>query len=291
MDDHRDPRSNAPDEGELLAAYLAAETDEVTTARIERLLREDPRVAARLDALARARERMQRLDEVSPPAGYRDRLTARLRDERAARTTPAERTARSADGGPAAHQVQPAAGDGRDRRRAAPPAWVRRLSPAAAAAALVLVAVVGGSMLFRAGSAEDTAGTAEIQADAPADGAVPAEPFSAEEAAGVDADDERAQAGEAGAAAPPAAADDDIVSRLRGVVPRTDDPRAREADLRAQAGLPLDPLCLEEIDPVAIDLVERDGRLQLTALIEPDGAARVEVFDPLTCERVRTFSP
>src|SRR5918994_5777036 len=82
MDERNDPQTNAPDEGELLAAYLDAETDDMASARVERLLRQDPQAAAKLDALAHTRARLQRLDDVAPPEGYRERLDARLRAER-----------------------------------------------------------------------------------------------------------------------------------------------------------------------------------------------------------------
>lgn len=283
MDERRDPQTNAPDEGELLAAYLAAETDDLTSARIERLLLDDPQVADRLDALARTRQRLQRLDDVQPPPGFRERLDIRLRAERAAQT----------DGG--GH----AAGERNDRRR---------FASFAAAAVLVLVAVIGGaSLLSVGGSVEQSAETAaDSAAEAPAD-APAAEPFAAPDsggeaaggdAAGGDAADAPQQRpgepDEEGAVArtlPQVAADADIAARLRDEARSTDDPAIREADLRQRSGLRAQPLCLADVDAAAVDLVERDGRTLLAALVSDDGRRHVALFDPQNCTQLRTFVP
>lgn len=286
MDERRDPQTNAPDEGELLAAYLAAETDDLTSARIERLLLDDPQVADRLDALARTRQRLQRLDDVRPPPGFRERLDIRLRAERDAQT----------DGG--GHD---AAGERSRRGR-----WFdrRRFASLAAAAALVLVAVIGGASLLRVGgSVEQSAETAaDSAAEAPAD-APAAEPFAApdsggEAAAGGDAAGAPQQlpgeTDEDGAAArtlPQVAADADIAARLRDEARSTDDPAIREADLRQRSGLRAQPLCLADVDAAAVDLVERNGRTLLTALVSDDGRRHVALFDPQNCTQLRTFVP
>lgn len=289
MDERRDPQTNAPDEGELLAAYLAAETDDLTSARIERLLLDDPQVADRLDALARTRQRLQRLDDVQPPPGFRERLDIRLRAERAAQT----------DGG--GH----AAGE-RDRRVRSFDR--RRFASFAAAAVLVLVAVIGGaSLLSVGGSVEQSAETAaDSAAEAPAD-APAAEPFAEPDSGGEAAGGGDAAGGDAadapqqlpgetdeGAVArtlPQVAADADIAARLRDEARSTDDPAIREADLRQRSGLRAQPLCLADIDAAAVDLVERDGRTLLAALFSDDGRRHVALFDPQNCTQLRTFVP
>lgn len=285
MDERRDPQTNAPDEGELLAAYLAAETDDLTSARIERLLLDDPQVADRLDALARTRQRLQRLDDVQPPPGFRERLDIRLRAERAAQT----------DGG--GH----AAGERNRRVRSSDR---RRFASFAAAAVLVLVAVIGGaSLLSVGGSVEQSAETAaDSAAEAPAD-APAAEPFAApdsggEAAGGGDAADAPQQlpgeTDEEGAVArtlPQVAADADIAARLRDEARSTDAPAIREADLRQRSGLRAQPLCLADVDAAAVDLVERDGRTLLAALVSDDGRRHVALFDPQNCTQLRTFVP
>src|ERR687891_318652 len=135
MDERHDPQTNAPDEGELLAAYLDAETDDITSARVERLLRQDPQVAAKLDALARTRARLQRLDDVAPPEGFRERLDARLR---------AERTSGAQRGDARRPSVARRAGS---RTRW----WNDRFAPRVAVAALVLLVVAGGDALLSLG--------------------------------------------------------------------------------------------------------------------------------------------
>lgn len=287
MDERRDPQTNAPDEGELLAAYLAAETDDLTSARIERLLRDDPRVAERLDALARTRQRLQRLDDVRPPPGFRERLDDRLRAERVART----------DGG--GHD----AASERSRRGR----WLdrRRFAPLAAAAAFVLVAVIGGaSLLSVGGSVEESAETAaDSAAEAPAADAPAAEPFAApdsggEAAAGEDAAGAQQQPpgetdedGAVARALPQVTADADISSRLRDQARSTDEPAVREGNLRRRSGLRAQPLCLTDVDATAVDLVERDGRTLLAALVTDEAGRHVALFDPENCTPLRTFAP
>jgi hypothetical protein len=302
MDDRRDPQTDAPDEGELLAAYLAAETDDLTTARIERRLLEDPQAAARLDALARTRQRLQRLEQVRPPPGFRARLDARLRAERA---TPHEHAARA---GTRVSSLR------RERSR--------RFAPLATAAALVLAAVLGGVTLLNSigGSIEESAESADqvtdTAADQPAarDEPLAAEPFAAPESgeqgtaggesSGADGADESSGAGGAGAdrddagtldaragTLPQVAVDADIAARLRDDAHTTDEPALREADLRARAGLPPQPLCLAGSDAAAVDLVERDGRVLLVALAPGGEGSRVVLFDPGDCTRLRAFVP
>ena len=311
MDERRDPQTDAPDEGELLAAYLAAETDDLTSARIERQLLEDPEVADRLDALARTRQRLQRLDDVQPPPDFRARLDARLRAERAARAEPGSgaHTAGAHAGGRSART----AGDRSHRGRTFDTRW---FPPLAAAAALVVVAVIGGTVLLNmsagtssqesAGSAADTA----VEAEGPV-----AEPFAAPDSGGEGA--EGAEGGDAAAggeaaqqelsdraeqdaggpdaaaadALPRVAADADITTRLLDQARSTNQPAVREAELRRRSGLPARTLCLTTSAATAVDLVERDGRAVLTALVAEGSRSRVVLFDPGDCARLRAFAP
>ena len=314
MDERRDPQTDAPDEGELLAAYLAAETDDLTSARIERRLLEDPEVADRLDALARTRQRLQRLDDVRPPADFRARLDARLRAERAGRTDPASgAVAASTHAGERSART---AGGRRHRGRRFDTRW---LTPLATAAALVVVAVIGGTALWNmsAGtSSEESAGSAADTA-AEAEGPV-AEPFAAPDSGGESAEGggESAEGGDAAGgeaaqqelsdradqdaggpdaaaadALPRVTADADIAARLRDQARSTDQPAEREAELRRRSGLPPQTLCLTDSAATAVDLVERDGRAVLTALVADGSGARVVLFDPGDCARLRAFAP
>jgi hypothetical protein len=275
MDERHTPQSSAPDEGELLAAYLDAETDEVTSTRIERLLRQDPEAAARLDAIARARTRLQRLDTAIPPGGFRGRLDDRLRAERAAQDTQATQA---------------------PRRSRAERHWFR---PLVAVAAVLLVALIGGSALLN--TVQESTGSALDTAAAPAeDGAALSDERddAEQEAAGGGEAAESGAAAEAerapvtsDAGAPHVDSDADIALRLQAEARSGQDAAAREAGLRAAAGLPTEPACLDGGDAAAVDLVERDGELLLVALVDGDDGRRVVVFDPDACTRLRTFAP
>jgi negative regulator of sigma E activity len=291
MDERRDPQTNAPDEGELLAAYLDAETDDITSARLERLLREDPQVAARLDALARTRARLQRLDDVAPPEGFRERLSSRLAAERAPAAEPAP------------VEQPPPVGQPHDRpvvRRTQ-----RWFAPLATAAALILVAMIGGAtLLFQSGSesSDSTGAPAQLQAESSDSNAPMAGAESgaeqAEEGAGAPGGETTASADEATpratdeslrAATPRVASDAGIAARLQRPAQRTDDPVARESELRARAGLDPALACLAGTDATAVDLVEVDGRVVVTALTGEGEALDVVLFDAQNCERLRSF--
>jgi negative regulator of sigma E activity len=293
MDEHRDPQTNAPDEGELLAAYLDAETDDLTSARLERLLQQDPQAAARLDALARTRERLQRLDEVAPHEGFRERLDARLAAERTpSQVTQSQRTAAPGDAG---------------RVQAGARATQRWFAPFAAAAALVLVAVIGGAALLgQTGSGEDSAAApAPLQAessgaaDAPMaeadDGAGSGEERAGAPASGAQSEvpagaEEEQAANESSASAPPRVTSDaGIAARLRRSARITDDAAARESELRERAGLATAPVCLADTDATAVDLVELDGRPVIAALTGSGDEQDVVLFDARSCERLRRF--
>lgn len=295
MSDVNDPGAEAPDEGELLAAYLDAQTDELTSARIERRLASEPALAARLDAIAAATGRLQRLSSVELPPQVRDRLRARLAEERAGvgdhpPASAADKTTSPDDDAVAA--VTP-------RRR-----WQARFVPLAAAAVIVLLAVLGvagllaqtgGGLAASGGNEESGAGrgaadtaAGEAQQEAPA-----AAPRTATERSGG-----RGGAAVAGASAapdrpssprPPAKVDgdDEILARAGRLL--NDPPsslRAREQRLRRGAGLATDRLCVTDLDAATVDLIDEDGRVALAVLLA-GRADQIVLLDPGTCAPMR----
>lgn len=304
MRDDTSTGSDAPDEGALLAAYLDGDTDEVTTARIERRLASDDALAARLDSLAETRARLQRLDEVVVPADVRARLRGRLDAERGA--------SGGADGrhvhpGRATHGAEdPGVTTGIRRARR----WSVRATPVlAAAAAIVLVAVLGTAALLGQlgmGGTDESAG-AEVSLDAQG-GAEAGEPQAA---APDDEAADRAAGGGAGAMAAESAAsesargsdgargdqqaaakvdgDDDIAARAERL--RDDPPTnlvTRERRLRERAGLPTTRLCVRELRAATVDLVDEDGRVALAVMVR-GASPQIVLLDPRTCAAVRTI--
>jgi hypothetical protein len=281
MRDDSSTGSEAHDEGALLAAYLAGDTDDVTTARIERRLASDDALAARLDALAATRARLQRLDEVTVPADVRARLRVRL---------DAERAGGGAEGRDVTTEV----------RRA--PGWSVRATPVmATAAAIVLIAVLGAAAVlgqFSTGGTEESAG-GEVSLEGPA---------GAEAEAAPDEAGDRAAGGGAGAMAAESAAsepargggadqqaaaevagDAEIAARAERL--RADPPenlRARERRLREQAGLPMARLCVRELRATTVDLVDEDGRVALAVMIR-GASPQIVLLDPRTCAAIRTI--
>ena len=108
----------------VLAAYLDGDLDEADAERLEAAMAADPSIAARLETVLEVVTALRGLDDVEPPAGYTDRLAARLDAERA----------------PGAASLAAA----RDRRR-------RRWEPLAAAAALVVLAGFATTFVTRGG--------------------------------------------------------------------------------------------------------------------------------------------
>lgn len=296
MRDDTTAADDAPDEGALLAAYLDGDTDDVTTARIDRRLEADAALAARLDAIAATRARLQRLDEVTAPADVRARLRERLDVERAAVDT-----ARGRAGHPGRGAARPPAEAERLRR------WTTRAAPAMAAAAIALVTVLGAAAVLGqlgGGDSEESAG-AEVSLDAGsgAEAAAP-EAEAAQEAPGDDAADGAAGALEAqsadsgatpaedggGPAAAPVEGDADIAARaerLRGDAP--EDLRTRERRLRDRAGLSTARLCVRELEAATVDLVDEDGRVALAVLMR-GASPQIVLLDPRTCAAIRTIS-
>lgn len=172
MTDHDLPR-----DGERLSAYLAGELDGTDAAELELRLARDPDLAAELEDMRALLEGLARLDDVEPPAGFADRLEARLAQERAGGAAPA-----SLD-------VARVRRDERRRRR-----WPALGAVAAGVAGVALVGAValGG---FGTSPQED----AEV-AEAPADEDAPMDMMEAPEA-GDDAraapDDAAPEAGRA----------------------------------------------------------------------------------------------
>lgn len=289
---------DARDEGALLAAYLDGDTDEVTTSRIERRLAADDALAARLDALAATRARLQRLDEVAVPADVRARLRVRLGAERAAHGDAEVRNVSAAQARHDAPDPTGATNVPRTRRWSLPAIPVM-----AAAAALVLVAVLGAAAVLGqlgvGGTAES--GGAEVSLDAQAEAEADAPQAAVPQ---DDAADGAVGGGDGGAAADTARGGDtrgdqqaakvdgdaDIAARAQRL--RDDPPaslRAREHRLRERAGLPTARLCVRELEAATVDLVDEDGRVALAVMVR--GAnPQIVLLDPRTCAAIRTIS-
>jgi len=287
MRDDTSTPADALDEGALLAAYLDGDTDEVTTARIERRLADDDALAARLDAIAGTRARLQRLDDVTTPADVRARLHRRLDAERVDRAVdrPGGRTGRTAASDPA------------DVNRARP--WSVRAAPAMAAAAIVLVAVLGAAAVvgqLGRGGAEESAGLdAALEADAGAQAEAPQDDAAATagEGAAVEPDRARSEAARDGGdrqAAAQVDGDADIAARAERL--RSDPPAdllASERRLRDRAGLSTTRLCVRELEAATVDLVDEDGRMALAVLVR-GASPQIVLLDPRTCAAIRTIS-
>lgn len=302
----RDDTSTGPgaaDEGALLAAYLDGDTDELTTARIERRLASDDAFAARLDALAAMRARLQRLDEIVVPPAVRTRLHERLDAERAASGD----TDRRHVPGRAAPLGTEDPGMTTEVRRAR--RWPALAAPApalAAAAAIVVVAVLGAAAVLGQLGTGGTAGSAEggvslQDQDGAAEGApqaaAPAEEAAGDAAGGGATTAERAasEAARGGGtrgdqqAAAKVEGDADIAARAERL--RDDPPsdlRARERRLRERAGLPTARLCVREVRATTVDLIDEDGRVALAVMVRGP-SPQIVLLDPRTCAAIRTI--
>ncbi len=178
------------DPAERLAALLAGELDAHERAELEAQLARDPRLREQLAALERADEALGELTSPEPPAGFDERVHARLDDEleqvlgAAPEGLPAAQVAAAA--ATAAADEQPGYPEdelARQRERRAAPRWL--LATSAAAAALVVVA--GGGVLLSDqlrsgddeladGDAATTFSTAEDAVPESADEAMAGEP-------------------------------------------------------------------------------------------------------------------
>lgn len=137
-----------PDDEAAVSAYLAGDMDDAEARAFEQRLAAEAGLAARLDSLADALVALRGLDEFDTPAGYEDRLDARLAAERDAdEVHGAGASTPPAPGDLAAHRER------RDRSRV----W---LGLGTAAAVLAVGAVMGGAVLrgMGGGGAEE-AGT------------------------------------------------------------------------------------------------------------------------------------
>lgn len=268
MPDEPRTTDDALDEGALLDAYLDDETDDVTSARLDRRLAADPALAARLDTLANTRARLQRLDEVSAPPQARQRLDAALREARADTTT----------------EAPPAAAPTRPRRR-----W-RVIAPTAAAAAIVVLAALGLTGVLGPVGMSEEALIATGSDDAGGEAAEEAEAGQLDAAAGADgAQGEREAAGAAPAITAPAVVTGDAEISARARRLRADPPAslaAREQRLRDAAGLSSTRLCVDELEAVTVDLIDDGGRVALAVLVDP--ADQIVLLDPRTCATIRT---
>jgi anti-sigma factor RsiW len=263
----------------VLAAYLDGATDEVTTARIERRLAADPALAARLDELATVRARLQRLSQVRAPDDVRQRLRARLTEERMS----------DAATDPARVESAPAGGEQADRRRR----WMAGVAPRLAVAVVALVAIVAlGAAAVQLLGGVGASGSGERAAVADSDGGGEAAQEDAGAAEGRDqaATSPDAMPSEAAAAAdvPTVRRDQQVIARALRQERRTPrELRARERRLRRRAGLPTDQLCVTDLEGRTVDLVQRDGRLVLAVLVPPGD--QIVLVDPRTCAPERTI--
>lgn len=266
------------DDGELLAAYLDGELDDIGTARLERRLRTDTQLAARLDAIAHTRGRLQRLDAVEPPAGFRQRLDDRLA---------AERSSSSAI---------------RQRR-----AHLRRWQPLVAAAALVLILVTGAGIVLspRASElvttdADDAAEAGMAEPEAPAavedDGAA-----GAVEKEGADGED-LMLAPESATGVPVVENDTELAALFRDLLTQepagaeeragaTDPIEAQERREREVAGLEPADSCLARAalpgTPLAVRVADVAGERLLaiaTRLGDSPESGQIVLLDPASCE-------
>jgi hypothetical protein len=210
-----------PDDRALLSAYLAGELDAADAAAFEARLGDDPALAARLEVLHDALVRLGDVDAVEPPAGYGERLRARLDAEAGDAATAAEDRAGSAVVDLAAERA---------RRRAVP--WAPLGAVAAGVATLaVIVSVVG---LPTADDA-DLAGAPE---EAPAALDAPeAEMFTPDDDTMTDAPFDVAQQRDDGAPAPAAEVFAPVVVDSEVALADEEAVRDRYADLPEAANL------------------------------------------------------
>lgn len=316
--------SDPPDDGAVLAAYLDGDTDEVTTARLERRLASDPALGARLDAIAATRMRLQRVDGVPPPPGLADRIDIALRELRTEQR-PASGTAAASPGEVAVAPNSRLAHATSRRRRAA--------TLLAAAAGFLVVAVIGagavrgfGGLVTSGGAEESAVSAADVQADSGSGDGDQTAPLAPEAgmrddrgtydgqrggASTTDGDDvaddaaadpgiadegpatQSAPGGESAArprqeAAAPARVDTDaqLAQRLRALRSEPGEPLARERMLRERFGLPSTPLCSEVIGASIIDIVRRDDRVVVAALVGSARPPSIVIVDPRTCAQI-----
>jgi hypothetical protein len=162
-----------PDDGELLAAYLAGDLDQAATAALEQRLAREPALQAQLDATHEVILALRSVDAVETPGGFEERLHARLAQEQA-----------PALGHPPVADL--------DARRAARRRWTVVSS---AAAGVVVLAVLGlGVLGGLGGTGADMAGEDQAMAPATDDAAPELEAATQAEGSGRSADEESGDA-------------------------------------------------------------------------------------------------
>lgn len=139
------------DDGEALSAYLAGQLGEAEARALQTRLDSEPALAAQLDALAEALVSLGGYDEVDVPAGFDERLGARLAAERDDHAGAVE-----------SETAVPPPVDLAARRRRRQGAW---LGIGTAAAVLAIGAVMAGTMMrgMSDGGGESAAGDAALE--------------------------------------------------------------------------------------------------------------------------------
>lgn len=222
--------ADAPDDAQL-AAYLDGELDELSARRLEARLAEDPELGRRLDRIHDVLLALREPDEVEPPPGLSERLTARLEQEGASAARPAAARPRATE----------------TRREGWLSSWYRQLGTAAAV--LVGLALLGGGLIALVGpqGGDDAADVAEDAAESADDHSAQEErrdtddsaesaPQAGDDAATMDADesDEGAADGDAGVEEDDGGDDEAAESAPRWTIPGELSPEeaARLADER-----------------------------------------------------------
>lgn len=193
-----DPHSHRQaGDGELLAAYLADELDDLEVRRLERRLLDDPQLRRRLDAVHDAVLAVRAPDDVDLPDGLAARLDDRLRAEAVGASGPAVAAAptRAPAGRPSAGGV-------------VTPWWRRPVAAVAAVSLLGVVAVSSVVIGTLGGGGDDTTVTAMSAQDEGAEEAAVG-PESGAGAAAAQASPEAAAEADTGAAGADDAADTD----------------------------------------------------------------------------------
>lgn len=161
----RDLTSESPDDGELLAAYLAGDLSDDKQAAVNARLAREPRLARQLDELAELLTRLHGTDDVTLPQGYTERLRDRLEDERAAAVVPLAEPQSPPTSGRQERRVAPATAAASRPADATVTELPRRLSPLlAAAAVLVVLGLLGAAAVAGIGSLSGGAGDAAGEA-------------------------------------------------------------------------------------------------------------------------------
>ena len=161
------PPDSAADRGELLAAYLDGDVDEMTAQRLERRLRDDEDLRAELDRIHDVVVALRRVDAVEVPPGLSDRIRAHVHagtSDAADATDVADAPGATAAAGRLDTATERPVTTRTGHRPSATPRWWQR--PITVAAALGLLGVVAVSSLGVAGlgGADEAGGDGEMAA-------------------------------------------------------------------------------------------------------------------------------